>query len=40
MSVTRQRVLTRYTEDMLSEIGLKPPTMDLPVFLHDDPPAL
>lgn len=29
-----------YLADMLYEIGLKPPTMDLPVFLRDTPPAL
>lgn len=28
-----------YIADMLYEIGLKPPTMDLPVFLRDAPPA-
>ncbi len=29
-----------YVADMLYESGLRPPTMDLPVFLRDAPPAL
>ena len=29
-----------YVADMLYESGLKPPTMDLPVFLRDAPPQL
>ncbi len=29
-----------YVADMLYESGLKPPTMDLPVFLRDTPPHL
>jgi len=29
-----------YVADMLYESGLKPPTMDLPVFLRDAPPKL
>jgi len=29
-----------YVADMLYESGLKPPTMDLPVFLRDAPPGL
>jgi uncharacterized damage-inducible protein DinB len=29
-----------YVADMLYESGLKPPTMDLPVYLRDARPAL
>lgn len=29
-----------YVADMLYESGLRPPTMDLPVFLRDAPPQL
>lgn len=29
-----------YVAEMLYQKGLKPPTMDLPVFLRDAPPAL
>jgi uncharacterized damage-inducible protein DinB len=41
LHVTNHKTYHRgYVADMLYESGLRPPTMDLPVFLRDSPPQL